>query len=260
MKRMLLFLMTGVLILNACASRQVQQPPLLHLTSPLSDVAKIGGDMSCSFSYLMEGKKYDLISFANTPSFVVFEDGGLYAVIPKTEKALLDQLFADGMKQEELPLEKSLDSIHSWVKEKRELNHNRCDLESYSSSFADTAGASVIMAAGLPILFPFIAVGAMGDALTTKQQALAQMLNESLANSDTSFGGFISQLPKPSSQISKGSYSVSFYNPVQSFWIHPSEYVYIVGSCDGKVTWVAFNSFQILHKFVAYEKANPSPH
>ncbi|HJX30915.1 MAG TPA: hypothetical protein VJ624_03575, partial [Thermodesulfobacteriota bacterium] len=257
---MLMFLMTGVLILNACASRQIQQPPLLHLASPLSDVAKTGGDMSCSFSYLMEGKKYDLISFANSPSLVVFEDGGLYAVIPKTEKVLLDQLFTEGMRQEELPLEKCLDSIHSWVKKKKDLNHNRCELENYSSSFAETAGASVIMAAGLPILFPFIAVGAMGDALTTKQQALAKTLNDSLANSDASFSGFLSQLPKPSSQISKGSYSVSFYNPVQSFWTHPSEYVYIVGSCDGKVTWVAFNSFQILQKFVAYEKAKLSAH
>jgi hypothetical protein len=260
MKSMLLFLMTGVLFLNACASRQVQQPPLLHLASPLSDVAKIGGDMSCSFSYLMEGKKYDLISFAKSSSLVVFEDGGLYAVISKTEKFHLEQVVAEGMKQEELPLEKSLNSIHLWVKEKKELNHNRCDLESFSSSVAETAGASVVFAAGLPILFPFIAVGAMGDALTTKQQALAKTLNDSLANSDASFSGFLSQFPKPSSQISKGSYSVSFYNPVQSFWIHPSEYVYIVGSCDGKVTWVAFNSFQILQKFVAYEKANPSAH
>jgi hypothetical protein len=256
---MLMFLITGILFLNACASRQIQQPSPPHLASPLSDVAKTGGDMSCSFSYLMEGKKYDFISFEKSPSMVVFEDGGLYAVIPKTEKAHLDQLLAEGMKQEELPLEKSLDSIHSWVKEKKELNHNRCELENYSSSFADTAGASVIMAAGLPILFPFIAVGAMGDALTTKQRALAQMLNDSLANSDTSFSGFISQLPKPSSQISKGSYWVSFYDPIKSFWTQ-GDYYYIVGSCDGKVTWIAYNSFQILQKFVTYEKAKPPAH
>jgi hypothetical protein len=216
--------------------------------------------MSCSFSYLMEGKKYDLISFANSPSLVVFEDGGLYAVISKTEKAHLDLLFAEGMKQEELPLEKSLDSIHSWVKGKGDLNHNQCVLEGYSSSLAESAAASVVFVAGSPILLPFVVVGAMGDTLTTKQRALGQILNESLANSDASFRGFLSQLPEPSSQISKGSYSVSFYNPVQSFWVHPSEYVYIVGSCDGKVTWVAFNSFQILHKFVAYEKAKPPAH
>ena len=255
---MLLFLMTGILILNACASQQIQQPPLLHLASPLSDVAKTGRDRSCSFSYFMERKKYDFISFEKSPSMVVFEDGGLYAVIPKTEKAHLDQLLAEGMKQEELPLEKSLDSIHSWIKEKKELNHNRCELENYLSSFAETAGSSVVFVAGLPILFPFLAVGAMGDALTTKQQALAQTLNDSLANSDISFSGFISQLPKPSSQISKGSYCVSFYDPIKSFWTQ-GDY-YIVGSCDGKVTWVAYNAFQILQKLVAYEKANAPAH
>lgn len=260
MKSMLMFLMTGVLILNACASGRIQQPPLLHIASTLSDVVKIGGDPSCSFSYLMDGKKYDLISFARSPSLVVFENGGLYAVIPKTEKAHLEQLFAEGMKQEKLPLEKSLDSVHSWIKEKRELNHNRCELENYSSSLAESAAASVVFVAGSPILLPFVVVGAMGDTLTTKQQAFAQTLNESLANSDSSFSGFILQLPKPSSQISKGSYSVCFYNPVQSFWLPPGDYVYIVGSCDGKVLWVAYNSFQILQKFVAYEKANPSAH
>jgi hypothetical protein len=127
MKSMLMFLMTGVLFLNACVSGQIQQPSPLHITSPLSDVVKIGGDPSCSFSYLMDEKKYDLISFANSPSLVVFENGRLYAVIPQTEKKELEPLFTEGMKQEELPLEKSLDSIHSWVKEKKELNHNRCN-------------------------------------------------------------------------------------------------------------------------------------
>ncbi|MBP1709395.1 MAG: hypothetical protein H6Q46_379, partial [Deltaproteobacteria bacterium] len=48
-------------------------------------------------------------------------------------------------------------------------------------------------------------------------------------------------------------------DPIKSFWAQ-GEYYYIVGSSDGKVTWVAYNSSQILQKFVAYEKANPSAH
>ena len=81
---------------------------------------------------------------------------------------------------------------------------------------------------GLPILLPYAVVGAMGASLTTKQGTLAQMLNESLANSDTSFSGFISLLPKPSSQTSKGSYCVNFYDPIKSFWVK-RDYYYIVG-------------------------------
>jgi hypothetical protein len=84
----------------------------------------------------------------------------------------------------------------------------------------------LLMAAGggLPILLPYAVVVAMGASLTTKQRTLAQMLNESLANSDTSFSGFISLLPKPSAQISKGSYCVSFYDPIKSFWVQRDYY------------------------------------
>jgi hypothetical protein len=256
MKRKLMFLMTGILFLNACASRQIQQPSSPPLASSLSEVVKIGGDPSCFFSFLMDGKKYDLISFANSPSLGVFEDGRLYAVIPKTEKAHLDQLLAGGMKQEKLPLEKCLNSIHSWVKD---LNHNQRELEKYSFSLPETSGSAVVLAAGLPILFPFAVAGAMDYAVKTKTRTLAQKLNESLANSDSSFGGFISQLPKPSSQISNESYCVGFYDPIKSFWAQ-GEYYYIVGSSDGKVTWVAYNSSQILQKFVAYEKTKQPAH
>lgn len=256
MRSIPIFLIIGVLILNACASRQIQQPSSLSLASPLAEVVKIGGEPSCFFSYLMDGKKYDLISFTNSPSLGVFEEGRLYAVIPKTEKAHFDQILAEGMKQEELPLEKSLDSIHWWVKD---LNHKQCELESYSSSLAETAGSAVVFAAGLPIFFPFLITGAMDHAVTTKSRTLAQRLNESLANSDSSFSGFLSQLPKPSSQISNESYCVSFYDPIKSFWA-PGDYYYIVGSSEGKVTWVAYNSFQILQKLVAYEKTKSPAH
>ena len=131
MKRLIMYVMIGIMILQACASLPDDQGNQFKVKSGTTvlDIENKFGESSCHFSYFMDGKKYDFVEFAQSPSLAVFEDNRLYTVILRGQRSNLDKLFIESMGKDDLPLEKGLCPIHSWVREYRDMTGIRLDLE-----------------------------------------------------------------------------------------------------------------------------------
>ncbi|MBU4002709.1 MAG: hypothetical protein KKB94_10365 [Proteobacteria bacterium] len=249
---------TLVLLLAACGSGQVKHPPLESL-STVQNVAKNYGPPSCFFSYVADAAKYDLISFKDSPSVVVFENGALYTIMPSVSKPLseFDQILKMSMEKEELPMENGLGVIHAWIKENRVKSDKPLKLDDFSMNALDNAGAAAVMAVGLPVWFPFAAVGGLDHVLSRKEQDKALQVNQSLMETGRSYETFLSLLSDPDLTLSKPSYSVKMFILDKSFFSQ-GQFIYIVGSREGKVQWVSYNDGQIKTKTFQYNKKIPA--
>jgi hypothetical protein len=259
--------MIGIMILQACASLPDDQGNQFKVKSGTTvlDIENKFGESSCHFSYFMDGKKYDFVEFAQSPSLAVFEDNRLYTVILRGQRSNLDKLFIESMGKDDLPLEKGLCPIHSWVREYRDMTGIRLDLEEGDDLLAEAQKEPVLFAAlivvgtaTLPIWGSFVIVGEMARALSKKEYRMSRSVNESLIRSDSSYSDFTSWLSQPDISLKNELYSVRLYTVAKSFFT-PHDFIYTVGFVDGKVVWVAYNSWTIQHDLISYMQSHPSP-
>lgn len=245
-----LLLLTGFCLLNSCAPPITPLPP----GTPWREVAKsVQAEQSIpKFSYRMNGRKYDVVTFATaaTGSFygdfsdpVVFEDGRLYAVMSDAGQIEWDRRFRECVKSGGLPLANGVGPLHSLVMEQRQLNQRR--------GFAEDPAARIHaghVAAGLVVIPPLLFIVGMQTLATAPMipvvagwERRAQPVNDALLDSGLSYTAFFAQLPKPGRQRSIKGYEIKIYQlPFGGV-----SYFYHVAFREGKVMWVANSSQEI---------------
>jgi hypothetical protein len=246
------FFWTLFVFISACGSGPVKHSPL----EPATTVQGLGiqyGKPACFFSYVMDEAKYDLVTYQDSPSVVVFENGVLYTVIPSESKPLseFDRILIKSMEKEDLPLENGLEGIHAWVKGNKEKNAQPIKLDGHSMNALDSAGATAVMAAGLPIWFPFAVVGGMEHILTRQDREKAMGVNQSLLESSMAYEAFLSKLSNPDMEVAKKSYGVKMFILDKSFFSSGS-FIYMAGYENSAIRWVSFNHFHMKTKIFEY--------
>jgi hypothetical protein len=257
-------LLAGVWLMNGCSAPQTSGRLALSPGAGWQEVARVAGPSTGRFSYQMNGRKYDLIGFEKAQSPMVFEDCRLYAVVSREAMAEWDRRVTACMQREQLPFEKGLGPIHSWVMEQRRLTQRQGqprepDDSMTSGDVAEAAAAAVILTPIAPILLAGGVVGASEYAMTGKDRQRAKVVNDALVGSGISYAAFLSQLPKPDMAASKGSYRVSEYLITQGSFFTWNKYFYDVGVRDGRVSWVAYQSDAIRQKTYQYWRARRPP-
>ena len=250
-------LLAGVGLLNHCASPQpVTLPPGTHWR----DVAKVAGQPTATFSYRINGRKVDLVTFDKASSPVVFEDSRLVAVVAPTAMAEWDRRVTQCLQPGRMPFEAGVGPLHSWVTEQRLRRHPHAAAEPLDAGdVAEAAAAAVILAPISPILLSAGVVGASEHAMTGKNRQRAQMVNEALLNAGVSYRGFLAQFAKPDLEISNGSYRVSEYYATPGAFFTGLDFYYDVGIQNGNVQWVAYEAAPVRLHTYHYWKAHRPP-
>ena len=255
--------LTGTVLLGGCASPQVTQPVTLPPGTRLHDVAKAAGQATGAFSYLKNGRKYDLVNFANGSSTAVFEDSRLVALASREAMTDWDKRVAQCLQRGDLPFENGMEPLHAWVLEQRK-SHQQHDKSragngsSTAGSIAEGAAAVVILSPLAPFFLAGAVCGGTEYAMTGKDRRQARVVNDALLGSGVSYNTFLAQLPKPDLQVSNGPCQVREYRATKGSFFTWNDYVYDVGFTNGKVLWVAHNSPAISQQAYKYWVAHPN--
>ncbi|MCX6866122.1 MAG: hypothetical protein NTV46_07865 [Verrucomicrobia bacterium] len=250
-------LLVGVGLLNHCAS---PQPVTLPAGTHWRDVAKVAGQPTATFSYRINGRKVDLVTFDKASSPVVFEDSRLVAVVAPTAMAEWDRRVTQCLQPGRMPFEAGVGPLHSWVTGQRQRRQPLAAAGHLDAGdVAEAAAAAVILAPISPILLSAGVVGASEHAMTGKNRRRAQTVNEALLNAGVSYRGFLNQFTKPDLEISKGSYRVSEYYATPGALFTGLDFYYDVGIQNGNVQWVAYEAAPVRHHTYLYWKAHCPP-
>jgi len=247
-------LLAAACLFGACAAKQTPEQLQLAPGTRWQEVVKVAGASTGKFSYVMNGRKYDLVGFKKLESPLVFEDLRLFATVSEDGMYEWNHCLTEALKSGELPFENGLGPIHSWVMEQRRLSQSRqgkpaaADPSKPVSDIAQGMAGAVILA---PIS-PFILAGGLVEggvyAVSGSDRQRAQQVNDALVGADGSYAAFLSQFAKPGFETSKGTYRVSEYYATQDSFLNSRDYFYDVGTRKGKVLWVAYQSYEIRQK------------
>jgi hypothetical protein len=252
-----LMLLVGVGLLNHCAT---QQPVTLPAGTHWRDVAKVAGQPTVTFSYRINGRKVDLVTFDKASSPVVFEDSRLVAVVAPTAMSEWHKRVTQCLQPGKMPFETGVGPLHSWVTEQRQRQQPHAVAEPLDAGdVGEAAVAAVILAPISPILLSAGVVGASVHAMTVNNRRRAQVVNEALLNAGASYRGFLTQFAKPDLEISKGSYRVSEYYATPGAFLTGLDFYYDVGTQNGNVQWVAYETVPVRHHTYLYWKAHHPP-
>ena len=236
----------AVLQLSGCASSPEESQEIrIGLGTPAREIEKLGGKSVVVFSYRMNGHKYDFVSYTFSRAGLttgVFEDGRLFADIPST-------VWNDGLRRrlefalpgEQSNIEANLRSIHALIVEQRRLMAPQGRLPVNTSAHA--AGMVAFAA-----LFGWYAPDVFSTTITQGARD-RKAVDLTLLYSGVSYSAFLGGLPKPDQVIFPGpSYRVALY---MGPGLASSDKIYVIGTLNGRVLWVAHGSSIVLSSFLS---------
>jgi hypothetical protein len=247
-------LLAGLWLLSSCATEPIELARGTHWR----DAAKVAGQPTTKFSYQMNGRKYDRVTFAKMDRFpVVLENGRVFSV--DFSDFNWYRHFSECMTAGELPFDNGLGPLHSLVEEQgKRFQREGWPPEPEHHMTAGAVALAPLALAGAPLAVPVIAIALLVPlpvyAATGASRRRAQDVNNALLDSDVSYANFIEMLGKLESKTSKGSYSANIYWATEG--ITQTDYSYQVGIKNGKVVWVAYQGNDIIAKIYEYRKAH----
>jgi hypothetical protein len=247
----------AAILLASCAAPQATQPVSLKRGTHWREVVKTGGAPVVRFSYLKDGRKYDLTTLEHSPNPVVFENARLFAVLPPNAMTDLDRNISEHLKTVELPFEHGPGNIHSWILAKRaerpaSVRHDPVT----PGSVAEYAAAGVILAPIAPILLAGGVCYATEYAMTGSERSRAQQINEALLASGPSYQPFLDWFRCHDFHTEKGIYQIREYLATDGAFFTGRDFFYEVGLRNGKPLWVTYENDSVRSHAVRYWSAH----
>ena len=245
-------------LLGGCTLEQTPQQLQLQPGARFHEVSMIAGKSTGKFSYVMNGHKYDVVDFEKLGTSLVFEDARLFVCVSENGWADWDSCVAEAMKAGDLPFENGLGSIHSWVLAQRRSSQSQAgssgpaDPSTPVGDVTEGLAGAAILAPISPILLAGGLVGGATYAMTGDDRVRAQAVNDSRVGPDNSYAALLSKFSKPVMDASKGTYRVREFYATQDSFFTSSDHFYDIGTRNGKVLWVAYQSDMIRSKTYRY--------
>jgi len=241
------------ILLGGCAAHESYGRIPLKKGIPWQEAAKAGGKPTVKFSYVADGDKYDLVILENSPNPVVFKNSRLFKVLPSDAAAEFDRRIAEHLKTVELPFENGVQSLHSWILEKRPESPKTMDLDPVTAGdIAEAATAGVILSPIAPILLAGGVCAAAEHAMTGGERTRAQAVNEALLSSGPSYGTFLNQFDKFDFHTAHESYQIREYLATDGAFITGRDFFYEVGFRNNKPLWVTYKNDAVRLHAVRY--------
>jgi hypothetical protein len=245
------------MLLGNCAAPKPDGQVSLKPGTPWREVTKAGGKPTVRFSYVTGGRKYDLASLQASPTPVLFENSRLFAVLPPDAITEFDRRINEHLKTVELPLENGVGGFHSWLISYRgTMPKPEEPSATTAGDIGEAATAAVILAPISPILLAGGACAIAEHAMTGKDRAKADVVNEALLSSGPSYGSFLSQFGKYDFHTEKGSYQIREYLATQGAFFTGGDFFYDVGFRNGKPIWVTYRNDAVRFHAVRYWNAH----
>lgn len=234
-------LLAGIGLLNSCATKPIELARGTHWR----DAAKVAGQPTVSFSYQMNGRKYDRVKFGKLEYPVVLENGRILLVDTHKSNAEWNRCFNECVAASELPFENGFGPLHSLVMEQKLLDKNQVQSPNQSDLWeaADSAGSAAIMLAALPFMAGFYLGIAMDEYAEAKERQndrqSDEAANAALLDAGVSYENFLNLIGQTDRQAKKGAYRVGIYYVRER---HPQiPATYTLATRNGRVVWVAPN-------------------
>jgi hypothetical protein len=246
--------LVAVVCLGGCAPTEPSQPLTVKPGTGWREVAEAGGAATVKFSYLTNGRKYDLATLKNSPNPVVFENSRLFAILPPDGISGWERLVEEHLKTVDLPFESGVGPFHSWLLAQGRIRQGKSKPQESitAGDVAEGAVAAVILAPVAPILLAGGVAGASEYAMTGGDRQRAQAVNEALLDSTGSYGGFLKQFDKSDFQTAKGNYEIREYLATRGAFFTGRDYYYEVGFRDGKPVWASYRNETVRLHTVRY--------
>lgn len=245
------------MLLGNCAAPKPEGQISVKAGTPWREVAKAGGKPTVRFSYLADGRKYDLASLQDSPNPVLFENSRLFAVLPPDAITEFDRKMNEHLKTVELPFEQGVGGFHKWLLAQRSVSNKPAEpTATTAGDVGQAAAAAVILAPISPILLAGGACAMAEHAMTGKDRARAEEVNEALLSSGPSYGTFLGQFGKFDFHTEKGSYQIREYLATQGAFFTGGDFFYEVGFRHGKPLWVTYRNDAVRFHAVRYWNAH----
>ncbi len=240
-------------MLGSCASPETTLPVSLKQGTHWREVVRTGGAPVVRFSYINDGRKYDIAALEHSPNPVVFENSLLLAVLPPESMTDLDRKIEQHLEHAELPFENGTGMIHSWVLARRTERPVAANPDPATpGSVAGAAAAGVILAPIAPILLAGGVCYAAEYAMTGGDRSRAREINEALLASGPSYQPFLAWFKGHDFHTEKGNYQIREYLATGGALFTGRDYFYEVGLRNGKVRWVAYKNNSVRSGAVRY--------
>lgn len=250
-------LLVGAVLLCNCAAPQPTSQVLLKPGTSWRDVAKTGGSPTVKLSYVTGGRKYDLATLENSPNSVVFENSRLFAVLKPTAISAFDRKIEQHLKTVELPFEKGMGEIHSWMLTQRAVpNEPAKPSPTTLGDVAQATAAGVVLAPIAPILLAGGVCYATEYAMTGGERRRGQAVNEALLSSGPSYGSFLRQFGRFDFHTEKSTYQIREYLATDGAFFTGRDFFYDVGFRSGKPLWVTYRNDAVRFHAVRYWSAH----
>lgn len=250
-------LLAGAVLLCHCAAPRSTCQALLKPGTPWREVAKTGGAPTVKFSYVWGGRKYDLAVLENSPNPVVFENSRLFAVLPSDAITGFDRRIDGHLKTVDLPFEKGVGEIHSWMLARRAASAQPVNpATTTAGDVAQATAAGLILTPIAPILLAGGVCHATEYAMTGGERGRGRAVNEALLSSGPSYGSFLSQFGRFDFHAEKGTYQIREYLATDGAFFTGRDYFYEVGCRNGKPLWVTYRNDAVRLHAVRYWSAH----
>lgn len=193
------------------------------------------------FSYVQNGRKYDLAPMENSPNPVLFENSRLFAVLPPNTMTEFDRRIGEHLKTVELPFENGVGEFHSWLMDLRMTDPESSTSPATSAGdLGESAASAVILAPIAPILLAGGICAGTEHAMTGGERARAKSVNEALIAAGPSYGSFLSQFERFDFHTEKGSYQIREHLATDGAFFTGRDFLYDVGFRQGRPVWLTY--------------------
>lgn len=246
-----------VILLENCASPEAHSQITLKKGVSWQQVVKVSGKPTVNFSYVVDGKKYDLVSFEESPNPIVFENTRLFKVLPPDAATEFDRKIAEHVKTVDLPFENGVGAIHAWILDKNhEFSKPAKQDPITAGDIAEAATTGVILAPIAPILLAGGVCSVAQNAMTGGERTRAQQVNESLLSSGPTYETFLKQFDHFDFHTANRTYQIREYLATDGAFFTGRDFFYEVGFRNDKPFWVAYKNDAVRFHAVRYWRAH----
>jgi hypothetical protein len=249
--------LAGAMALCSCAETGPYQQITLKPGTSWKEVAGAGGTPTVRFSYLKDGRKYDLATLPQSPNPVLFENARLLAVLPPGTMEDFDSRIAEHLKTVELPFEQGVGGFHTWLLARPPAPPKPAEpTATTAGDVGEAAAAAVILAPIAPILLAGGVCGVAEHAMTGKDRATAADVNEALLTTGPSYESFLRKFRRHDFHTEKGTYQIREYLATDGAFFTGGDFFYEVGLRNGKPLWVTYRNDAVRFHAARYWSAH----